>query len=172
MRGYTCHVFSDRYLAIYLQDHLGGATGGLELARRAAGSNEGTPLGDFLERLAAEIEEDRETLKEIMDALDVGEDRVKNAFGWGAEKLGRLKPNGQITGYSPLSRLVELEGLHAGISGKLSGFQSLRAIFGEEVGGRNLDGLISRAQRQIEELSEFRLEAARLAFEDETTRVA
>jgi hypothetical protein len=165
-------VFSARYLAVYLQDHLAGATGGLELARRAAGSNEGTPLGDFLERLAVEIEEDRETLREIMEDLGVGEDRIKVAFGWTAEKVGRLKPNGQLTGYSPLSRLLELEGLHVGISGKLSGFQSLRTTFGEEVGGRNLDGLISRARRQLEELEEHRLEAARLAFEDETTRVA
>jgi hypothetical protein len=165
-------VLSDRYLAIYLQDHLAGATGGLELARRAAASNEGTPLGDFLRRLAEEIEEDREILKDVMGALDIGEDRVKNALGWGAEKLGRLKPNGQLTGYSPLSRLVELEGLHVGVAGKLSGFESLRAIFGEEVAGRNLDGLISRAQRQIEELAEYRLEAARLAFEDEISRVA
>jgi hypothetical protein len=165
-------VLSDRYLAIYLQDHLGGATTGLELARRAAGSNEGTPLGDFLERLAAEIEEDRETLREIMAALDVGEDRLKTTLGWTFEKLGRLKPNGQITGYSPLSRLVELEGLHVGINGKLSGWESLRATFGEEVAGRNLDGLIARARRQIEELAEFRHEAARVAFEQEASRVA
>jgi hypothetical protein len=129
-------------------------------------------MGDFLGRLEGEIEEDRETLREIMEALDVGEDRFKIAFGWTAEKLGRLKPNGQITGYSPLSRLVELEGLHVGISGKLSGFQALRAIFGEEVAGRNLDGLISRAQRQLEELADHRLEAARVVFEDEASRVA
>jgi hypothetical protein len=161
-----------RLLAIYLQDHLAGASGGLELAKRAAASNEGTPLGDFLERLADEIDEDRETLKEIMGELGVGEDRVKNALGWGAEKLGRLKPNGQLTGYSPLSRMVELEGLHVGVSGKLSCFQALRATFGEEVADRNLDGLISRATRQLEELAEFRTEAARVAFEDELSRVA
>ena len=165
-------MFSDRYLAIYLQDHLGGATGGLELARRAAGANQGTPLGDFLERLATEIEEDRETLKEIMAALDIGEDRVKTTLGWTFEKVGRLKPNGQLTGYSPLSRLVELEGLHIGINGKLSEWESLRATFGEELAGRNLDGLISRARRQLDELAEYRLEAARVAFEDEVTRVA
>ena len=161
-----------RLLAIYLQDHLAGSTGGLELAKRAAASNEGSPLGEFLERLAAEIEEDRETLKEIMAALDIGEDAVKNAMGWGAEKLGRLKPNGQLTGYSPLSGLVELEGLHIGISGKLSAWETLRTVFGEEVAGRNLDGLVSRARRQLDELREFRLETARVAFEDELTRVA
>ena len=155
-----------------MQDHLAGATGGLELARRGAESNEGTPLGEFLEGLAVEIEEDRETLKEIMAALDVGEDKVKNAFGWGGEKLGRLKPNGQLTGYSPLSRIVELEGLTVGVRGKQSLWENLRATFGEEVAGRNLDGLINRASRQIDQLTEHRAEAARLAFEDEVSRVA
>ena len=165
-------MFSDRYLAIYLQDHLGGATGGLELVRRAAAANQGTPLGNYLERLATEIEEDRATLKEIMAALDIGEDRIKTTLGWTFEKVGRLKPNGQLTGYSPLSRLVELEGLHIGINGKLSAWEALRATFGEELAGRNLDGLISRARRQLDELAEYRLEAARVAFEDEVTRVA
>lgn len=165
-------MFSDRLLAIYLQDHLGGSTAGLELARRAAGNNEGTPLGDFLERLASEIQEDRETLKQIMAALDIGEDRIKTTLAWTLEKVGRLKPNGQVTGYSPLSRLVELEGLHIGISGKLSAWEALRATFGEELAGRNLDGLISRARRQLDELAPFRVEAGRLAFEDEASRVA
>ena len=163
---------TDRLLAIYLQDHLAGATGGLELARRAHGANEGTPFGEFLARLADEIEEDRDVLIEIMESLDVSQDKVKNALGWGAEKLGRLKPNGQFTGYSPLSRVVELEGLTVGVRGKLSLFENLRATFGEEVAGRNLDGLIVRANRQLEELTEFRTEAARAAFEDEATRVA
>jgi hypothetical protein len=163
---------TDRYLAIYLQDHLAGATGGLELARRAAASNEGTPLGEFLEGLAEDIAEDRDVLVGIMDDLDVSQDKIKNALGWGAEKLGRLKPNGQLTGYSPLSRVVELEGLTVGVRGKLSLWENLRTTFGEEVAGRNLDGLIARAKGQIEGLTEHRTEAARVAFEDEVTRVA
>ena len=163
---------AERLLKIYMQDHLAGATAGLELARRAAGSNEGTPLGEFLGRLADEIAEDREALIEIMDSLEIPPDKVKNAMGWGAEKLGRLKPNGQLTGYSPLSRIVELEGLTVGVRGKQSLWESLRATFGEEVAGRNLDGLIARASRQIDEIVEHRQEAARLAFEDEVTRVA
>jgi hypothetical protein len=163
---------ADRLLKIYLQDHLAGATAGLELARRSQGANEGTPLGEFLAGLAAEIAEDRDVLTEIMEALDVPQDKVKNAMGWGAEKLGRLKPNGQLTGYSPLSRVVELEGLTVGVRGKLSLFENLRATFGEEVAGRNLDGLIARANGQLEGLTEHRTEAARVAFEEEVTRVA
>ena len=41
-------------------------------------------------------------------------------MGWTGEKLGRLKLNGQLLGYSPLSRLIELEGLMLGIAGKLA----------------------------------------------------
>ena len=163
---------ADRLLAIYLQDHYAGATAGAELARRARASNEGTPLGEFLGRLSEDVAEDREALKEIMDERGVRADPVKNALGWGAEKLGRLKPNGQITGYSPLSRIVELEGLHVGISGKLSLWQNLRTVFGVEVAGHDIDALVARAQAQLDALAEHRAEAARVAFEDELTRTA
>jgi hypothetical protein len=37
-----------RLLAIYLNDHLAGATIGVELALRAARENTGSELGDFL----------------------------------------------------------------------------------------------------------------------------
>jgi hypothetical protein len=45
-------------LGIYLNDHLAGATGGAELARRVAGSHKGNP-GGALQRLAAEVRQDR-----------------------------------------------------------------------------------------------------------------
>src|SRR3954471_13184248 len=108
-------------LAIYLNDHLAGAPAGLELVRRARGTNAGTPLGDFLAGLAVEIEEDRNSLERIMERLGVGKDRLKVAAAWTAEKGGRLKLNGRLTGYSPLSRLVEVEGLMIGVWGKRAG---------------------------------------------------
>jgi hypothetical protein len=46
-------------LGIYLNDHLAGAMGGIELARRALRNNRGTPLAADLERLVREIDEDR-----------------------------------------------------------------------------------------------------------------
>ena len=100
-------------LAIYLNDHLAGSTVGVELARRAAANNRKSAYGRFLEQLAAEIREDRETLLDIMRSLGVGIDRVKVSAAWAAEKLGRLKLNGRLLGYSPLSRLVGLLELEA-----------------------------------------------------------
>jgi hypothetical protein len=115
-------------LATYLNDHLAGATAGRELARRASASNRGSELGRFLEDLARQIDEDRDSLIELMRALGVGVDCVKVVGGWTAAKLGRLKPNGKLLGYSPLSRLLELEGLLLGVRGKLALWQSLAPI--------------------------------------------
>ena len=123
---------NSKFLGIYLNDHLAGSTVGVELANRAAKSNRGSEYGDFLAQLAEEIGEDRDELQRIMDALDVRRDHPKVLAAWTAEKFGRLKPNGQLTGYSPLSRLVELEGLKLGITGKLGLWRSLLGLVPEE----------------------------------------
>jgi hypothetical protein len=156
---------ASKYLATYLNDHLGGSTTGLELARRAASENKDNELGAFLTDLAKEIEEDRETLKEIMAALGVGEDRLKVAGGWVAEKVGRLKPNAQLTGYSPLSPLVELESLELGIHGKLALWLALLEIAGPPpLDAGRLRELAARAERQMADVERHRLEAARKAL--------
>jgi hypothetical protein len=140
-------------LAIYLNDHLAGATGALELIRRARGSNEGTELGAYLETLAREVEEDRDELMAIMERLEIGTDRMKVAAGWAAEKAGRLKLNGRLTGYSPLSRLVELEAILLGVQGKLAAWRALRQLSPGEprLDAERIDRLAARAERQVDE---------------------
>jgi hypothetical protein len=153
-------------LATYLNDHLAGATAGRELARRAAGSNRDSSYGPFLEQLAAEIEEDRESLLAIMRALNVGVDQVKVLGGWGVEKLGRFKLNGRLLGYSPLSRVVELEALALGVTGKLGLWRALEDLAGEhpDLIGFDLPALIERAERQRDELEMQRRQAVAEAF--------
>jgi hypothetical protein len=151
-------------LAIYLNDHLAGATGGLELAKRAAGSNRGTELGEFLERLRDEVEQDRASLVEAMRRLEIGRDRAKIAAGWAAEKAGRLKLNGRLIGYSPLSRVVELEALTLAVAGKLACWRALDALGDARLRDIGLPALIERGERQREELERFRLDAAREAL--------
>ncbi len=153
-------VNKDKLLSIYLNDHLAGATLGLELAKRSRASNQGTPLGDFLDRLVREIEMDREALEMLMRGLGVRFDRVKAGGAWTAEKLGRLKLNGQITGYSPLSRLVELEGLYLGITGKREMWIALERALANDRAGLDFGELRRRAESQAAEVEERRLEAA------------
>jgi hypothetical protein len=61
-------------LGIYLNDHLAGATGGTQLAWRAAAG--GTAAAGDLRRFAAEVTQDRATLLQIMAALGPGTDPV------------------------------------------------------------------------------------------------
>jgi hypothetical protein len=156
---------ASKYLATYLNDHLGGATAGVELVRRAARENEGSELGAFLADLAKEIEADREALEAIMGELGVKADRAKVAAGWAAEKVGRLKPNAQLRGYSPLSPLVELEGLLVGITGKLGMWRALAEI-ADAVGldRARLQGLADRAESQRADVERHRLDVARPAL--------
>jgi hypothetical protein len=148
-------------LAIYLNDHLAGSTAGRELVRRAAGSNRDTSYGPFLAELTDQIDDDRETLIRIMRALDVGTDRLKVAGGWGAEKVGRLKPNGRLLSYSPLSRVVELEALALGVTGKLALWRTLEELQPKKPALKEFDlaQLIARAQQQLEGLEAHRRRA-------------
>ena len=154
----------DDYLGIYMNDHLGGATAGLELAKRARDQNEGTRLGAFLDRLVEEIAEDRQTLREFMEMIDVGPDHLKVVGGWIAEKVGRLKLNGRLLGYSPLSRVIELEALSLGVEGKRLLWVALLEAHPDRFGADRLRDLIARAERQRSDLEEHRLRAQREAF--------
>jgi hypothetical protein len=160
-------VIERRLLAIYLNDHLAGATGGVELARRARSSNRGTKLGEALGAVCAEIEADRAVLERVMERLEVKRNGPKVAGAWAAEKLGRLKLNGRFTGYSPLSRLVELEMLHIGITGKIQLWQALKEAQSARLAQFDLPGLIERAEAQRARVECLRLDATREAFADE-----
>jgi hypothetical protein len=155
-----------KLLSIYLNDHLAGSTAGIELVKRACSQNQGTDYGRFLTELTKEIDEDRAAFVEIMDRLGIRRDPAKVAGGWVLEKMGRLKLNGQLRGYSPLSRLVELEGLALGVTGKLAGWKALRLLADGEpaLDAAALERLIERAERQQRGLEEHRLLATREAF--------
>lgn len=152
---------ADRFLAIYLNDHLAGATLGVELARRLRSSNQGdAEFGQPLAQLCAEIEEDRATLVRLMEHLGVKRDPVKPALAKAAEKLGRLKPNGRLRTYSPLSRVLELEVLSAGVGGKLQLWNALEQSFGESLDGFDFHSLAARADTQGQRLEDLHLAAA------------
>lgn len=152
----------DDRLSIYLNDHLAGATVGANLARRVARSNEGTGYGPKLDEIANEIEQDRAALVDVMERLSVGPDHVKTALAWGAERAGRFKLNGQLRGYSPLSRLEEIEALSLGVEGKLALWQALRRTHGSDprLAGVDLDALVERARSQRRRLENQRAHAA------------
>jgi hypothetical protein len=154
-------LLNERYLPTYLNDHLAGATVGVELSKRAASSNEGTPYGAALAELHHEIAEDRAALERLMERFDIKKDPVKQTAAFVGEKFGRLKPNAHFLSYSPLSRVVELEALRLGVNGKLALWQALRHVAhaDERLDPEELDTLAARAEAQIEQIEAHRLSA-------------
>ncbi|MGF1665396.1 MAG: hypothetical protein ACFCVC_03890 [Acidimicrobiia bacterium] len=105
-------------LEIYLDDHWAVAGAGAALARRVARNNVSTVWASRLESLAVDIEADERVLTLTRGEMGLDGGRWKRRFAVSAEVVGRLKPNGRIISYSPLSRVLELEGLIAGVAAK------------------------------------------------------
>ncbi len=154
------------HLPVYLNEHLAGSLGGVKLCERCGAANRDSDLGAYLANLAAELKEDQEYLRTVMDELGVSESPLKVAVAWTAEKIGRLKPNGQLAGYSPLSRVLELEALLAGSRARLALWEALREVstFEPIVQLAKVQELIERVHVQLENLERHRRQALRIAF--------
>lgn len=153
-------------LKIYLNDHLAGSTVGVDLARRAKSENADNAVGEYLDTFLRELQEDRSILLSVISALGLKPDVVKQGVAWVGEKLGRLKLNGQLTGYSPLSRVEELEALCLGTEGRLSMWRTLRRLArkDERLGRFDFSALITRAEHQRRILERLRQQSSDEAF--------
>ncbi len=168
--GGDAGVASNELLGHYLNDHLAGAVAGCDLAEQIEAGQAGTPLGESMSELVADIKADRVTLETLMEQLGVDKSRLKQTGGWVAEKLTRVRFSDTVTGGEALSRLMQLEMLCVGVEGKRALWRALQAVAGVESGALgagsqpsgllDLDGLVHRAQDQIDRLERHRLTAA------------
>lgn len=154
---------SDRQLlAIYLDDHRAAAAAGQALARRVEHRYRREPGFEALETIRREVESDVRSLDELRAGLDVHGGRWKQVLAVAGEKLGRLKLNGRLIRRSPLSRLVELELLSAGITAKRRLWDALISTGGsEQLAGIDLRRLRDRADGQLEQVHRMHQLAAK-----------
>jgi hypothetical protein len=150
-------------LAIYLHDHLAGASYALELVELRK-NYYGTELGDFAARLQREISADKQVLHEIAGQFGPASDPIKDTAAWLSEKVSRMKlsrsdPNG-------LGTFEALEFLRLGIHGKVALWQALAEIRPQypALSRVDLQHLLERARIQEEEVEFYRLELARQTF--------
>lgn len=150
----------DDNLQTYLNDHLAGAHGALELLDDVEASQDPT-----MRRLAAELREqitaDRRELEEVMDRLGASRERLKQRLASLAESTSRLKL--ARPGAAPeLAHLLELESLSAGIWMKKRLWRSLAVAHGlaDRLADIDLDGLQERADHQLDLIEEHRLDLA------------
>jgi hypothetical protein len=150
-------------LSDYLNDHLAGSVGALELLDRLTEACAGKPLERFFRDLRREVGEDQAQLKGLMAKLGVDESTVRKAGAWLAEKLSRPKIE---LGEGDIGIFLALEALIIGITGKRSLWRALEAASRTMPGLARLDysGLEKRAIEQCERVEARRLELARTAF--------
>ena len=154
-------------LTNYLNDHLAGSVGALELLDRLIETYREKPLGRFFQGLRDDIHEDQEQLKELIQKLGIEESAVRKASAWIAEKLSRAKIELSAEAEGEIGLLLALEALVLGITGKRSLWRALQAASRTVPQLARLDyaGLEKRAIEQCERVEAKRLEAARTAFQ-------
>lgn len=153
-------------LHTYLNNHLAGGTGAIEMAEHCRAANSGEPLAQFLGELVVEIQADHQTLQDLMASLDASQNRVKQATARVAEKVSRIK-----MGSGDLGNLLTLETLSLGIEGKAGMWKSLKEVRDDHPGlaSVDLDALIKRAEEQRGFVERWRLAAAAVALSNKAT---
>jgi hypothetical protein len=143
-----------QYWETYLNDHRAGATAGTALVRRIWRSNRRTKWGPVIEKVAETIEQDLVVLDEVRDAAGVSGGDLKRVAALLTERAGRLKLNGHILTYSPLSRVLELEALMSAVRGKQSLWVALRTAAPSHPEWSDFDfaALEERGSEQLETL--------------------
>jgi len=126
-------------LPVYLNDHLAGSIGALEMVDHLIETHEGKPLEKFLKAFRDDIEADQRELKQIMEQLGIDESGTRKAGAWVAEKVLRAKLRVGDSGEANLALLQSLESLSLGIAGKRSLWRTLDVVLGS---GASLRGLI------------------------------
>jgi hypothetical protein len=153
---------SDESLSAYLNDHLAGSVGAVEMVERAIRENAGNLLARRLEEVLKEIRKDQAVLQDLIERVGSTENRLKKAGAWLAEKAGRVKLGGTDEP-DELARMETLEALAMGINGKRALWRALRVAADRYPVLRtvDLDLLERRAVEQHDRVEEWRLEAAR-----------
>lgn len=157
---------SNKLLGTYLNDHLAGATAGVELAEKLSSEYASTTHGSFLSELARDIKQDHVTLEGVIDRLGIEKDPIKDTAGWVMEKISRIKLSDTLTGDADLKRLLEFETLSIGIEGKRLMWRALKEVSDDyaELAAADLDGLVKRAESQRATLEEHRQQVVKGAL--------
>jgi hypothetical protein len=165
---------ADNAISVYLNDHLAGAMLGTDLVEQIQARNRGTTLGQVVDSLAPQIEQDRQTLIDLMQQLDSSKNPIKQATAWIAEKASRAKFSGMTSGEPALGTFMALETLALGVRGKACMWKTLKQVADQHppIASMNLDELIGRAHTQQDTLERERLAACTRALANQVRATA
>jgi hypothetical protein len=157
---------STEILRTYLNDHLAGSVGALELLDHLIKIHEKSDRESFYRGLRAEIEEDQKVLQNLLEQVGGRESSVRKAAAWLSEKVGQAKLAFDDPGGNQLRVLEALETLALGIQGKLLIWRALASASDSIPAVRTVDftRLQGRAREQFERVDAERLRMARIAL--------
>lgn len=153
-------------LATYLNDHLAGSVGAIELLERLAEAGEASPARkQEMIGLREKIQADQDVLKSVIESRNSSQSTVKKAGAWLMEKATHAKLRLSESEDAGLGELETLEILSLGIAGKKGLWQVLQAVLpAGEFPAAPWEELIQSADAQREQVERWRLDAARKAF--------
>jgi hypothetical protein len=164
---------ADAPLHVYLNDHLAGATAGVDLVKTAAENHDGE-LGEFFAQLADEISADYNGLTSLMDQMDAHASGAKEVLAKAGSVVSEAKFSGESVGSPTFGTFLTLETLSIGVEGKLCMWKALKVVEGEytELASFDIDTLIERAQSQRDRIEGKRLEIASNALSAERVKAS
>jgi len=150
----------------YLNDHLAGSVGALELIGHCAHLYKGKALGVFFADMKAQIGADQETLRNLMHRLGIEESKARQAGAWAGEKVSRalfILAGNKSDG---VGVLLVLEALVMGVSAKRLLWRALSAANLPKLNDIDFEQLQRRAKEQIKRVQAEQLRSARRALTD------
>lgn len=150
-------------LHTHLNDHLAGSVSAIELLDNLIEQHAADRFEQILHGLRDDIQDDQETLRDLMRKVGADESGIRKAGAWLAEKLSRVK----IGDADDSAELLQaLEGLALGITGKELLWRSLNEIAPNFPGlqGTDFFDLKKRAQDQLGRVETLRMQTVREAF--------
>ncbi|WCO65003.1 hypothetical protein PO878_10885 [Iamia majanohamensis] len=153
-------------LGHHLATHQAGAALAMSTAQRARAAEEGTDLGRALATFLDELEDERDTLRRAQRALDLEPAGVVGVVRTATDGARRLLHLATTARRTPLTRVLELEVLVTGVTGKMRVWEVLGELADQEPDLPDVDweALVVRARGQREVLLAHHRQAAREAF--------
>ena len=128
----------------YINDHVAGATAGVNLAQMASEAHRGDEHGAFFGEIASEIKADHDTLERLVDDLGVQRSATKRAAAEVGSKM--MAPKFVGGDDDELNAFITLETLSMGIEGKICMWRALTTVADgyPPLRSMDLDGLVAR----------------------------
>lgn len=160
---------SQHDLATYLNDHLAGSVGAIELLSDLIETTPQEGRKQEMISLQGEIVADQDLLKRILESTPSDESTLKKAGAWMAQKLARAKLRLTESADSGLGEVEAFEILSLGIEGKRGLWKALAELPPHVMPHADWAQLQSAAESQRARVEQWRLEAARHAFRSDAT---